>query len=104
LTTHLPGGKPGYSLLVIVSAEFSPVQLGLGFMLVGVGGLLGIQRTVAVAGDLGGPVPAGGGPARVRADRAHRVGDPHADHDRAGPGARAAGAGAADRARPAARA
>ena len=48
LTTHLPGGKPGYSLLVIVSAEFPPVQLGLGFMLVGVGGLLGINRTVAV--------------------------------------------------------
>ena len=48
LTTHLPGGQPGYSLLVIVSAEFPPVQLGLGFMLVGVGGLLGINRIVAV--------------------------------------------------------
>ena len=48
LTTHLPGGQPGFSLLVIVSAEFPPVQLGLGFMLVGVGGLLGINRTVAV--------------------------------------------------------
>src|SRR5262245_33378321 len=48
LTTHLPGGQRGYSLLVIVSAEFPPVQLGLGFMLVGVGGLLGINRTVAV--------------------------------------------------------
>src|SRR5262245_37818939 len=48
LTTHLPGGRPGFSLLVIVSAEFPPVQLGLGFMLVGVGGLLGIHRTVAV--------------------------------------------------------
>jgi hypothetical protein len=48
LTTHLPDGKPGFSLLVIVSAEFPPVQLGLGFMLVDVGGLLGINRTVAV--------------------------------------------------------
>ena len=48
LTTRLPGGRPGYSLLVLVSAEFPPVQLGLGFMLVGVGGLLGINRTVAV--------------------------------------------------------
>jgi hypothetical protein len=48
LTTRLPGGKPGFSLLVIVSAEFPPVQLGYGFMLVGVGGLLGINRTVAV--------------------------------------------------------
>ena len=33
---------------MIVSAEIPPVQLGLGFMLVGVGGLLGINRTVAV--------------------------------------------------------
>ena len=48
LTTRLPGGAPGYSLLVVVSAEFPPVQLGLGFRLVGVGGLLGINRTVAV--------------------------------------------------------
>jgi hypothetical protein len=48
LTTRLPDGKPGFSLLVIVSVEFTPVQLGLGFMLVGVGGLLGINRTVAV--------------------------------------------------------
>ncbi|MEA2314882.1 MAG: hypothetical protein QOI03_1574, partial [Solirubrobacteraceae bacterium] len=48
LTTRLPDGKPGFSLLVIVSAEFPPVQLGLGFSLVGVGGLLGINRTVAV--------------------------------------------------------
>ena len=40
--------RSGYSLLVLVSAEFPPVQLGFGFMLVGVGGLLGIHRTVAV--------------------------------------------------------
>lgn len=48
LTTKLPGGARGFSLLVIVSAEFTPVQLGLGFTLNGVGGLLGINRTVAV--------------------------------------------------------
>jgi hypothetical protein len=48
LTTRLPGGASGYSLLVIVSAEFTPVQLGLGFTLNGVGGLLGVNRTVAV--------------------------------------------------------
>jgi hypothetical protein len=48
LTTRLPDGKPGFSLLVIVTAEFTPVQLGLGFRLVDVGGLLGINRTVAV--------------------------------------------------------
>jgi hypothetical protein len=48
LTTRLPGGAPGFSLLVIVSAEFTPVQLGLGFTLNGVGGLLGINRVVAI--------------------------------------------------------
>ena len=122
-----PPGAPGFSLLVIVSAEFPPVQLGLGFMLVGVGGLLGINRTVAVealraglktgalgavlsppdpkanagaaGGEPGGAVPAGGGPARVRADRADRVGLADADHDRPVPRARAAVAGAAGRAR-----
>ena len=44
----LTTGRSGYSLLVLVSAEFPPVQLGFGFMLAGVGGLLGIHRTVAV--------------------------------------------------------
>jgi hypothetical protein len=48
LTTRLPGGAPGFSLLIVVSAEFTPVQLGMGFTLNGVGGLLGINRTVAV--------------------------------------------------------
>ncbi|HZC98816.1 MAG TPA: DUF6603 domain-containing protein [Actinomycetes bacterium] len=48
LTTRLPGGASGFSLLVIVSAEFTPMQLGLGFTLTGVGGLLGINRVVAV--------------------------------------------------------
>ena len=38
----------GYSLLVLISADFPPVQLGMGFALVGVGGLLGINRTVAL--------------------------------------------------------
>jgi hypothetical protein len=47
LTTRLPGGADGFSLLVIVSAEFTPVQLGLGFTLDGVGGLIGINRVVA---------------------------------------------------------
>lgn len=40
--------KPDFSLLVLVSAEFPPIQLGLGFRLVGAGGLLGINRTIAV--------------------------------------------------------
>src|SRR5919106_2992568 len=48
LTTRLPGGRPGYSLLIVISSEFTPVQLGLGFRLVGVGGIIGINRTVAI--------------------------------------------------------
>ncbi|MGH4001155.1 MAG: DUF6603 domain-containing protein [Pseudonocardiaceae bacterium] len=54
LTTRLPGGGSGFSLLVVISAEFPPVQLGLGFRLVGVGGLVGINRTVAVEALRGG--------------------------------------------------
>jgi hypothetical protein len=48
ITTRLPGGEPGFSLLIIISAEFTPVQLGFGFTLVGVGGLLGLHRTVKI--------------------------------------------------------
>ena len=46
LTTRLPGNQPGFSLLIIIAAEFQPIQLGYGFALIGVGGLLGINRTV----------------------------------------------------------
>lgn len=49
LTTRLPDGSPGFSLLIIVQASgFTPIQLGFGFTLNGIGGLLGINRTVAV--------------------------------------------------------
>ncbi len=44
LDNHLPSG--GYSLAAVVSAEFSPIQLGLGFTVDGVGGLIGIHRRV----------------------------------------------------------
>ena len=47
VTTKQPDGAPGFSLLVAMSAEFTPgVQLGLGFTLVGVGGLVALNRTV----------------------------------------------------------
>jgi hypothetical protein len=47
ISTKLPGGQPGFSLLVIITAEFSPgIQLGFGFALTGVGGLLGLNRTM----------------------------------------------------------
>jgi hypothetical protein len=49
LTTRLPDGSDGFSLLVIVQASgFTPIQLGFGFTLTGVGGLLGINRSVNV--------------------------------------------------------
>jgi hypothetical protein len=48
ITTKLPGGKDGFSLVIIITAEFTPVQLGLGFTLNGVGGMLGYNRTADV--------------------------------------------------------
>lgn len=46
LKTKLPGGKDGYSLLMLITVEgFKPIQLGFGFALAGVGGLLGLNRT-----------------------------------------------------------
>lgn len=49
ITTKMPDGSKGFSLLIIITAEFSPpYQLGYGFTLNGVGGLLGLNRTVLV--------------------------------------------------------
>ncbi len=45
LDTKLPDGSSGYSLLILITAEFTPIQLGLGFTLNGVGGLLGVNHT-----------------------------------------------------------
>lgn len=47
LTTRMADGSKGFSLLVIVAASgFTPIQLGMGFTLSGIGGLLGINRSV----------------------------------------------------------
>ncbi len=49
LTTRMPDGSSGFSLLIMLAVEdFQPLQLGLGFKLTGIGGLLGFNRTVAV--------------------------------------------------------
>jgi hypothetical protein len=48
LDTKLPNGAEGYSFIILISGEFAPIQLGLGFTLSGVGGLAGIHRTVMV--------------------------------------------------------
>jgi hypothetical protein len=45
ITTKMPDGSKGFSLLLIITAEFgSGIQLGYGFTLLGVGGLLGLNR------------------------------------------------------------
>ena len=46
IETHLPDGADGFSMLLFVSGQFAPVQLGFGFTLLGVGGLLGVHRDV----------------------------------------------------------
>jgi hypothetical protein len=47
ITTKMPDGSNGFSLLIIITAEFgSGIQLGFGFTLLGVGGLIGLNRGV----------------------------------------------------------
>jgi hypothetical protein len=47
ITTKNPDGSPGFSLLIILSVEFpSGIQLGFGFTLLAVGGLVGLNRTM----------------------------------------------------------
>ncbi len=48
LTTKLPGGAEGWALLLLVFGEFTPVQLGFGFTLAGVGGIIGLQHGVSI--------------------------------------------------------
>ncbi|MEZ0539919.1 DUF6603 domain-containing protein [Fibrella arboris] len=48
LNTKMPDGSPGFSLIILITAEFPPIQLGFGFTLLGVGGLLGLNRTMVV--------------------------------------------------------
>mgnify|MGYP001167432322 FL=1 len=47
ITTKMPDGSQGFSLLLIITAEFGTgIQLGFGFTLLAVGGLLGLNRTM----------------------------------------------------------
>jgi len=45
ISTQMPDGSEGFSLLVIITAEFT-IQLGYGFVFLGAGGLLGLHRTM----------------------------------------------------------
>jgi hypothetical protein len=47
ITTQV-AGSDGYSLIALVDADFPPIDLGLGFTLDGVGGLLAVHRTAAI--------------------------------------------------------
>ncbi len=46
IDTRLPDGSRGFSFLIVISTDFTPIQLGFGFTLNGVGGLAGINRTM----------------------------------------------------------
>ena len=46
INTKMPDGSKGFALLILVTAEFAPIQLGFGFTLIGVGGLLALNRTL----------------------------------------------------------
>jgi hypothetical protein len=46
INTKMPDGRPGFAFLILVTAEFTPIQLGYGFTLMGVGGLLGLNRSL----------------------------------------------------------
>ena len=49
IATKLPNNKPGFSMLISISVIFNPaIQLSFGFTLNGVGGLIGINRTLEV--------------------------------------------------------
>jgi hypothetical protein len=46
ISTRMPDGTRGFSLLVFITAEdFRPIPLGLGFTLLGIGGMVGVNRT-----------------------------------------------------------
>lgn len=47
ITTVLPTG-PGYSFIAMLDANFPPIELVAGFTLNGIGGLLGVHRTVSI--------------------------------------------------------
>ena len=46
LNTKMPDGSKGFALLILITAEVAPIQLGFGFTLIGVGGLLALNRSL----------------------------------------------------------
>ncbi|RJQ81198.1 hypothetical protein D5S17_05495 [Pseudonocardiaceae bacterium YIM PH 21723] len=58
ITTRMPDGSKGFSLLIVLTGEFGGggIQLGFGFTLLGVGGILGLNRRLDFAALLEGVV------------------------------------------------
>ncbi len=55
LSTKMPDGSSGFSLLIIITADFGAgIQLSFGFTLLAVGGLLGLNRSVLMQALLDG--------------------------------------------------
>ncbi len=49
ITTRMPDGSKGFSMIIIITVEFGTgIQLGFGFTLLGVGGILGLNRSVHI--------------------------------------------------------
>lgn len=49
INTKMPDGSAGFSLIIIITAEFGTgIQLGFGFTLLAVGGLVGVNRTMNI--------------------------------------------------------
>ncbi|MGH2798351.1 MAG: DUF6603 domain-containing protein, partial [Thermoleophilaceae bacterium] len=48
LDTRLPGGQQGFALLVVLRGQFPPIQVGFGFALSSVGGVLALNRRIDV--------------------------------------------------------
>ena len=47
ITTKMPDGSEGFAFIAIIAVEFNPgIQLGFGFTLLGVGGLVGLNRSM----------------------------------------------------------
>ncbi|MEV6911465.1 DUF6603 domain-containing protein [Amycolatopsis sp. NPDC051071] len=61
ITTRMPDGSDGFSLLIVIATEFGGggIQLGFGFTLLGVGGVLGLNRRMDFAALLDGVVSGG---------------------------------------------
>ena len=48
LDTQLPDDQPGYALLLVLRGQFPAIQVGFGFALTAIGGLLAVNRRVDV--------------------------------------------------------